>query len=79
MLFNCLIVEPGFDYIEGSFPAHSQPEKHHFAGAGFEDDTSDLFRQQFGGFFGGNVFNPFGNFGAGGFGPIESYKPWYKG
>lgn len=83
MLFNCFIVEPGFDYIEGSFPPNSRPEKQPFPGAGFEDDSLDasgLFQQQFGGFFGGNVFNPFGNFGGVGFGgPIESYKPWYKG
>jgi hypothetical protein len=69
------------DYVEGDFPASNLrpaaiPSSGEFGG----DDSLDPF-QHFGGFFGagGNVFNPFGNFGGIGFGPINSYKPWYKG
>lgn len=79
MLIDRFTVEPGYDYVEGSFPTNSRPEKQPFAGAGFDDDSFDAFQHHFGGFFGGNVFNPFGNFGGIGFGPVESYKPWYKG
>jgi hypothetical protein len=81
MLINCLTGNSEFDYVEGSFPSPQRPEKQPFAG--FDDDgtfeTSGFFNHHFGNFFGGNQFNPFGNFGGIGFGPVQSYKPWYKG
>lgn len=71
------------DYVEGDFPTIQQPNPSAVPSSSEfgNDDTSDLFQQHFGGFFnsGGNIFNPFGNFGGIGFGPINSYKPWYKG
>jgi hypothetical protein len=83
MLINCSTGNSDFDYVEGSFPSPQRPEKQPFAGAGFDDDsfdTSGLFNHHFGGFFGGDGFNPFGNFGGIGFGgPVQTYKPWYKG
>ena len=68
------------DYVEGEFPTRNLQPSPVPSGGSFGEDTSDLFQHHFGGFFGGNAFNPFGNFGGIGFGPgFGAYKPWYKG
>lgn len=69
------------DYVEGDFPTPNLRPAAVPSSSAF-DDPSDIFQQHFGGFFGGgggNVFNPFNNFGGIGFGPFNNYKPWYKG
>lgn len=65
------------DYVEGDFPTSNLRPAVAPSSAGFDDDS--LFQHHFGGFFNGNIFNPFNNFGGVGFGSFGGYKPWYKG
>ncbi|CRK92133.1 CLUMA_CG005715, isoform A [Clunio marinus] len=66
------------DYVEGEFPVttNRRPVAPNPVPSGFGDD---LFSHHFDGFFGGNIFNPFENYGGIGFGPFNNYKPWFKG
>lgn len=78
MILSLCYLPADLDYVEGDFPTSNLRPAAVPSAGGFNDDA--FFQQHFGGIFGGNVFNPFNNFGGVGFGSFNGgYKPWYKG
>jgi hypothetical protein len=70
------------DYVGSDFGAPVARQPAQPVPSGFGDDQSNIFQHQFGGFFGPDFFNPFGNnnnFNGFNFGSFNNFKPWYKG